>query len=251
MATGNYVVVGGTSGIGRAAVRRLASDGATVVFCGRNTGAGNELCRELGETVRFLPADITRKPDVTMFFDAVRKTLPTVDGVFNAAGVIGVDSIMRGTRFHESSEENFDSVFAVNVKGIWRCLQHELHIMAAQGKGAIVNCASVAGLRAADSLSVSYTASKHALVGMTRALAAEYARDRIRINAICPGVIDTEMLQGLHDQLLADLRTKNPAARIGTPEEVADVVEFLLSDKSSYVNGAVLTIDAGGLTGAR
>jgi NAD(P)-dependent dehydrogenase (short-subunit alcohol dehydrogenase family) len=122
--------------------------------------------------------------------------------------------------------------------------------MSRQRHGSIVNCASVAGLRAADSLSTSYTASKHALLGLTRALAVEYAADGVRVNALCPGVIDTGMLDGMADELQADLRRKNPAARLGTAHEVAVAAEFLLSDRSSYVSGTTLTLDAGGLTGA-
>lgn len=253
--TKNYLVVGGTSGIGRATVIRLARDhDANVVFCGRNTEAGaalsQTLTRDTGGTVRYVSADVTSDADVTALFDVVETELPRLDGAFNVAGAAGRDTVLRGVRFHESDEENFDRVFAVNVKGMWRCLRHQLRVMTAQGFGAIVNCASVAGLRSADSLSASYTASKHAVVGLTRALAVEYAREGIRINAICPGVIDTDMLGGMRDSLLEDLRTKNPAARLGTADETAEAVAFLLSERAGYISGATLTIDAGGLTGA-
>jgi NAD(P)-dependent dehydrogenase (short-subunit alcohol dehydrogenase family) len=250
-----YLVVGGTRGIGAATVRRLAEDaGHTVVFSGRDAKAGEALeacAREAGGgRVHFVAADVTDAGSVDALFAGLGRLVPRLDGAFNAAGVIGTDTILRGTRFHDSTEEQLDDVFAVNVKGLWRCLRHELRLMAAAGGGAVVNCSSVAGLRAADSLSVSYTASKHAVVGMTRALAVEYARDNVRINAVCPGVIDTEMLGGLHDRLLEDLRRKNPGARIGRPEEVADVVAFLLSPRASYLSGAAVPIDAGGLYGA-
>lgn len=245
----HYLVVGGTRGIGRAAVEHLAGSGGKVLFCGRDDAAGAAVATAVPGSV-FVPADITRQDEVDRLFAAVAEHLPRLDGVFNAAGVIGRDSVHRGVRFHDSDEENFDRVFAINVKGIWRCLRHELRIMAAQGHGAIVNCSSVAGLRAADSLSGAYTASKHALIGLTRALAVEYAADGVRINAIAPGIIDTDMLGGMRDALLHDLRRKNPGARIGTAAEVAATVGFLLSEASAYVNGAVLTVDAGGLTGA-
>ncbi|WP_107660897.1 SDR family NAD(P)-dependent oxidoreductase [Nocardia suismassiliense] len=246
-----HVVVGGTRGIGAATVELLAADPRNhVVFCGRDRAAGHALCEKLGDNVEFIAADVTLPADVDSFFDAVEKYATDFAGAFNAAGVIGTDTILRGARFHDSTEAQFDTVFDVNVKGLWRCLRHELRIMSANATGAIVNCSSVAGLRAADSLSVSYTASKHAVVGLTRALAAEYARDNIRINAVCPGVIDTDMLGGLHIQLLTHLRTKNPTARIGTPAEVAAVVEFLLSSRASYISGSAIPIDAGGLYGA-
>ncbi len=247
--TRHYLVVGGTRGIGRATVEHLTHSGGRVLFCGRDATAGVAVAAAVPGSV-YVPADITRQGDVDRLFAAVTSELPRLDGAFNAAGIIGRDSAHRGVRFHESDEANFDKVFEVNVKGIWRCLRHELRIMAAQGHGAVVNCSSVGGLRAADSLSAAYTASKHALVGLTRALAVEYAPAGVRINAIAPGVIDTEMLGGMRDALLHDLKRKNAGARIGTPEEVAATVSFLLSDAAAYVSGAVLTVDAGGLTGA-
>ena len=251
----NYLVVGGTKGIGRAAVMHLVTScSANVVFCGRDAEAGTALCESLSAhsdcIVRFVCADVCVETDVTALFQTVEGTLLSLDGAFNVAGIGGTDSVMRGVRFHDSDEANFDRVFAVNVKGIWRCLRHESAIMSRQGHGSVVNCASVAALRAADSLSASYTASKHALVGLTRALAIEYAGDGVRVNALCPGVIDTEMLDGIADELRADLRRKNPAARLGTAHEVAEAAEFLLSDRSSYISGTTLTIDAGGLSGA-
>ena len=252
----NYLVVGGTKGIGRATVAHLVTScSANVVFCGQDAEAGAALRESLAAhsdcTVRFVSADIRLESDVAALFDVVERTLTTLDGAFNAAGIAGTDSVMRGVSFHDSDEANFDRVFSVNVKGIWRCLRRELAIMSHQGYGSVVNCASVAGLRAADSLSASYTASKHALVGLTRALAIEYAGDGVRVNALCPGVIDTDMLNGMADELRADLKRKNPAARLGTAHEVAEAAEFLLSGRSSYISGTTLTIDAGGLCGAR
>ncbi len=250
-----YLVIGGTSGIGRATVEYLvAQAGAAVIFCGRNVERGKALAAGLEARApgcaRFFAADVTSQLDVDALFAFVRASFPRLDGAFNAAGVIGRDTRSRGVRFHESAEAELERVFAVNVKGIWRCLKHELALMDAQQAGSIVNCSSVAGLRSADSRSVAYTASKHALVGMTRALAVEYAAAGIRVNAVCPGVIDTEMLGGLKEHLVRDLVAKNPGARLGTAEEVATAVEFLLSERASYISGAVLTVDAGGLTGA-
>ncbi|ASU84413.1 SDR family oxidoreductase [Nocardiopsis gilva YIM 90087] len=251
----NYLVVGGTSGIGAAVVKRLVmSEHANVLFCGRRRDAGEKLMRSLNRgrhgNVEMVRADITEESDVAALFDRVRDAFGELHGAFNAAGIVGKDSVLRGAPFHKSSAENFDRVLDVNVRGMWRCLRGELAIMAPQGSGSIVTCSSVAGLRSADSMSASYTASKHAVVGMTRALAVEYAPHGIRLNAVCPGVIDTDMLGGMRDELLTDLRRKNPAARIGMPEEVADAVVFLLSDRSQSISGTALTVDAGGLTGA-
>jgi len=251
----HYLVVGGTSGIGRSTVTHLVTrSAASVTFCGRRIARGEALAAEMNAlrpgSTRFVAADITRQADVDALFAAVEAAFPRLDGAFNAAGIVGADSVLRGTAFHESDEANFDRVFDLNVKAMWRCLKPELRIMAAQGSGAVVNCASVAALRCADSLSAAYTASKHAVLGLTRALAVEYARHHVRINAVCPGVIATEMLAGMEAPLLAELRHKNPGARLGTPEEVAETVAFLLSEAAGYISGATLTIDAGGLTGA-
>jgi NAD(P)-dependent dehydrogenase (short-subunit alcohol dehydrogenase family) len=250
----NYLVVGGTSGIGAAVVRLLVTSvHANVIFCGRNQEAARDLMCSLHlrqNNIEFVQADITIKRDISALFDRVAEAFGTLHGAFNAAGIVGKDSVLRGVPFHESDEENFDRVFEINVKGMWRCLRAELGMMSRQRFGSIVNCSSVAGIRSADSMSTSYTASKHAVVGMTRSLAVEYARHGIRVNAVCPGVIDTDMLGGMRDELLQDLRRKNPAARIGSPEEVAEAVVFLLSDRSQYISGTTLTVDSGGLSGA-
>ncbi len=193
---------------------------------------------------------MTSAESVEDLFAYLKSTVDGLDGAFNGAGIAGSDSTIRNVPFHASTEAQFDTVLETNVKGMWRSLRCELEIMERQGYGAIVNCSSVAGLRSADSKSAAYTASKHAVIGLSRALAAEYAPRGIRINAVCPGVIDTPMLDRMREPLLADLRLKNPAARLGSPREVADAVVFLLSDRAGYINGTTLTIDGGGLYGA-
>lgn len=251
----HYVVTGGTSGIGMAVVTALASTtGNSVTFCGRNINSGNKLVESLADSgiteIKFFQADVTDEKSLGKMFEYIRDRYTYLDGAFNAAGIPGMDGPLRGVPFHESLEENFDRVINVNVKGLWWSLRHELSIMARQGHGSIVNCSSVAGLRCSDSISAAYTASKHAVIGMSRALAVEYAQYGIRVNAVCPGVIDTPMLAGMRAELLLDLKKKNPAARIGTPNDVAESVLFLLSDRAEYINGTTLTVDAGGLCGA-
>ncbi|MFJ4651051.1 SDR family NAD(P)-dependent oxidoreductase [Nocardia sp. NPDC088792] len=247
-----FAVIGATRGIGAATVIQLANDypDASILFCGRDRKAGDALADKLGGTVEFVPADVTDSEQVTDFFTTVAAR-GELTGAFNCAGVIGTDTMLRGNSFHTADPAGFEYVMAVNVFGLAACLRQELALFTGHGHGgAIVNMASTAGLRAADSLSVSYTASKHAVVGMTRALAAEYARHHVRINAVCPGVIDTDILEGLHEPLLAHLRARNPAATIGTPAQVAATVAFLLSASASYISGTTVTIDAGGLQGA-
>lgn len=253
-ATGAYLVSGGTSGIGAAVVSRLAATGSPIFFTGRDRTAARGVVESLPtagrDLVEFVAADVADADDVAALFERVRDAGVPLIGAYNGAGIAGQDGPLTGVPFHLSEEAAFDWVVDVNLKGTWRLLRHELALMVEQRGGAIVNCSSVAGLRAADSRSASYTAAKHGVLGLTRAVAVEYAPYGVRVNAVCPGVIDTPMLGGMREHLLEDLRATNSAARLGTAAEVADAVYFLLSPASGYISGTTLIIDAGGLTGA-
>lgn len=247
------LVIGGTSGIGFAAAKKMAINGATVIIAGRNKLAGQKCINTINEINAksiFIQADVTVPATIDELFLKIIENYGKLDAVFNSAGVIGNDSIFRGVHFHQSTLDNWQNVMEINLTGLWYCLKKQLEIMYQQQHGVIVNCASVAGLRASDSRSASYTASKHGVVGLTKALAIEYAPFGIRINAICPGVINTPMLNGMQDELIKDLHIKNPCAKIGSSDEVAEVVSFLLSQRASYINGTSVILDAGGLTGA-
>ena len=167
-----------------------------------------------------------------------------LDIAFNNAGIEGAP-----VRSAEVSEADFDQIMAVNVKGVWLCMKFELQQMLMQGHGVIINTASVAGLIGAHSMSV-YAASKHAVVGLTRTAAVEYASKGIRVNAVCPAVIRTPMVERAIEQLPKleqGIILNNPSHRLGTTREVAQAVLWLASDASSFTNGATLTVD-GGLT---
>ena len=247
------LVIGGTSGIGFASAKKMAENGASIIIAGRNELAGGKcigIISKISPNSVFIQADVTVPTTIDNLFLSIMQHYGKLDAVFNCAGVIGQDSLLRGVHFHQSTVENWQHVIDVNLTGLWYCLKKQLEIMYQQQSGTIVNCASVAGLRASDSRSASYTASKHGVIGLTKALAIEYAPYGIRINAICPGVIDTPMLNGMQDELNKDLQMKNPGAKIGSPDEIAEVVSFMLSPRSSYMNGTSVTLDAGGLTGA-
>jgi len=242
------VITGAAGGIGRATAGRLASEGARIAAVDiSKTGLAETvaLVERHGGQGLAIEADVTRDADVRRYVAAAREHFGRIDGFFNNAGILGETKPIT-----DYSEEMFDRVIAINCKGIWLGLKHVGALMKAQGSGAIVNTASIAGLRGTPSL-VAYTASKHAVVGMTRTAAMEFARYGVRVNAICPGPIETPMTAELHGRFDADdaeaVRRKMtatiPLRRYGMPEEVAALVVFLLSAEASYINGGLYPVD--------
>ncbi|MCB1748608.1 MAG: SDR family oxidoreductase [Gammaproteobacteria bacterium] len=240
------VVTGGASGIGRATALAMSTAGARVAIADLSEAAGTALVGEIearGGEALFVATDVARAAAVDALFDAVKARWGRLDCAFNNAGV--ADS---STNLADTSEDEWDRVNAINLKGVWLCLRREIRDMLAQGTGgAIVNTASVAGLVGWKSSSI-YTATKHGVVGLTRGAALDYARQGIRVNAVCPGVIDTPMgapatqSEGrVHDILLA----RHPAGRFGVAEEVARAVVWLCSDEASFTTGHALTVDGG------
>ncbi len=244
------LITGGTTGIGEAAVRLVSALGARVVFVGRNRQRGERLERELlqrrNEAV-FLQADLRVTKYARMVVPFTIRRFGRLDFALNNAGISGQSGLIA-----EQTEENFDDVFAVNVKGLFLTMQAELEQMVIQGEGgSIVNVASVGGMLATPG-AAPYIASKHAVIGLTKSAAVEYGRQGIRVNAISPGAIRTEMLRGIFgsDAALERVATAHSLGRIGEPEEVAEAVAWLFSESSSYYTGQSLTLD-GGLTAQR
>lgn len=240
------IVTGGSTGIGRAAALRCAADGAVVVVADVNTveaPATVEAIRSAGGTAQFVRTDVTRAEDVKALVATTVAAHGRLDGAFNNAGIEG-----DFTNILKMSEESFDRTIAVNLKGVWLCVKAQIEQFIAQGSGgAIVSTASVAGLVGTRGASA-YCASKHGVVGLTKAVALEYARKRIRVNAVCPGIIRTPML----DRLMAEsslaeqaLVAQEPVDRLGEPREIADAVAWLLSDESSFVTGIAMPVDGG------
>jgi meso-butanediol dehydrogenase / (S,S)-butanediol dehydrogenase / diacetyl reductase len=239
------LVTGGTSGIGKATVRLLAGDGALVIFTGRREALGRALEDELrseGAAAEYWPLDQLQPASSV---DLVAKLLDRhgrIDGLFNNAGVV-----LSGTA-ESTSEDTWEHVFALNVTALWRMCKAVIPAMRAQGGGSIVNNASDWGLVAGE-CAVAYCASKGAVVQMTKAMALDHARDRIRINAICPG--DTEVERwALAQEVDAGAPTMTvagdlPMGRVGRPEEIAKAVRFLLSDDASFMTGTTLVADGG------
>jgi NAD(P)-dependent dehydrogenase (short-subunit alcohol dehydrogenase family) len=245
MAYHNKVVLitGGASGIGEATAMKFASEGAKVVISDIQENKGNQVVdriRQKGGDAIFIRADVSKEDDVRSMIQKVVDHFGRLDYAFNNAGIEGEQ-----TPTHKASMDNFDKVMTINVKGVWTCMKYEIEQMLKQGEGgAIVNTASVAGLVGFQGLS-HYTASKHAVIGLTRTAALDYGDQGIRVNAVCPGVIDTPMVDRAFGEDKGDLADLKPIGRLGQPEEIASAVFFLCSEEASFVHGHPLVIDGG------
>ena len=239
------LITGGGGGIGRATALAFARAGASVAVADLGVDAGQEtaeLVRALGAKAIFIKTDVTQSIEVQAMVAQTVNAFSRLDCAFNNAGIE-----IENQRIHECPEDSFDSTMAVNVKGVWLCLKYELTQMLKQGGGAIVNTASVAGLVGAPKLAA-YCGSKHAVLGLTKSAAVEYARAKIRVNAVCPGVIRTAMFERaaeLNPKLLGAAASLHPVGRLGEAEEVAAVVLWLCSDAASFVTGHAHTVDGG------
>lgn len=239
------LVTGGAAGIGRATALAFAQEGIQVLIADIDAKAGEQTCADiaaLGVQARFKRCDVSRDADVAALLNFAVQEFGQLDYAFNNAGI----EIEQG-RVAEGSEASFDAIMAVNVKGVWLCMKHELALMQKQGRGVIVNTASIAGLLAAPRMSI-YAASKHAVIGLTKSAAIEYAKKGIRVNAICPAVIDTDMYRRAvaADPQKADSAARlHPVGRIGQVEEIAAAVLYLCSDAAGFTTGHSLVLDGG------
>jgi NAD(P)-dependent dehydrogenase (short-subunit alcohol dehydrogenase family) len=241
------LITGGGGGIGRATALAFAREGARVAVADLMAEAARETVAQVnasGGQAISLSGDVSRDADVRAMIDAVVGTYGRLDCAFNNAGIAGwqVDAILKKTA--EWSEEAFDRMIAVNLKGVWLCMRHELPQMQAQGGGAIVNTGSIAGLVGLPNSSA-YVAAKHGVLGLTKTAALEYAEANIRVNAVCPGYIRTPMTEPSMQLRGAAILAQTPLKRMGNPEEIAEMVVWLCSERASYVSGAAYNVDGG------
>lgn len=239
------IVTGASAGIGRATALKFAREGAKLVLADLDTDRGHEteqLVKDEGAEVLFVRTDVSDDADVAALVRAAVETFGRLDCAHNNAGIEGVQAPTA-----ETPEENWDRVLRINLKGVWLCMRHEIPAMLEVGGGAIVNTASVAGLVGFPNLPA-YVASKHGVVGLTKTAALEYATTGIRINAVCPGVIHTEMIDritGRDPEVEAQFTAFEPVGRMGTPGEIADAVAYLCSGGASFVTGHTMAVDGG------
>src|SRR5579863_279969 len=243
------LVTGGTSGIGRETAVLFAKSGAKVVVSGRREKEGEEtveLVRAAGGEGLFVRSDVSKAADVETLVRKTVERFQRLDIAFNNAGIEGV-----WVPIARQSEEDFDRTIDINLKGVWLCLKYEIRQMLAQGGGgAIVNMASVTGLTGSAG-AAAYSASKHGVIGLTKSAALETAKSGIRINAVCPAVIETPMSDRLfgapkvHQYVLGC----HPIGRFGRPAEIAEAVVWMCSDRASFMTGQSLVLDGGFLAG--
>jgi len=242
------IVTGAAAGIGRATALAFAQAGANVLVADVNTAGGEEtvrLIREAGGTAEFIQVDVTKDEQVAAMVKRAVDLWGGLDYAFNNAGIEGA---LAPT--HEYPEEAWQRVIDINLTGVWRCMRHEIPEMLKRGGGAIVNCASILGL-VGFANAPAYTAAKHGVVGLTKAAAQEYAELGLRVNAICPGFIETPMVMERGVQLgkdkaaYAQVASLHPMNRLGKPEEIANAVLWLCSPEASFVTGYPLAVDGG------
>ncbi|GAA1468806.1 glucose 1-dehydrogenase [Microbacterium thalassium] len=246
------LITGGGSGLGRATAVRLAAEGAKLALVDiseAGLAATAEAVREAAPGAELITvlADVSQEADVQRYVDETLAAFGRIDGFFNNAGIEGKQNLTE-----DFTATEFDRVVAINLRGVFLGLEKVLGVMRGQGGGAVVNTASVGGIRGVGNQS-GYAAAKHGVVGLTRNSAVEYGADGVRVNAIAPGAIWTPMVENSMKQIDADNPRKaaeqfiqaNPAKRYGEAAEIAAVVAFLMSDDASYVNAAVVPIDGG------
>jgi NAD(P)-dependent dehydrogenase (short-subunit alcohol dehydrogenase family) len=238
------LVTGATSGIGRATAIAFAEKGAKVVVSGRRVKEGEEtvaLIQAVGGEAKFIQTDVSQAAEIENLVNLTVAIYGRLDYAFNNAGTEGLP--LPGI---EQTEESWNQVIDINLKSVWLSMKYQIPYMQKQGGGVIINNASIAGLVGFANLSV-YCASKHGVIGLSKAMALEHAAQNIRINVVCPGTIDTDMLKrGFNDETRELIvNSLNPIPRLGTSEEIASAVIWLCSDGASFVTGLALPVDGG------
>jgi NAD(P)-dependent dehydrogenase (short-subunit alcohol dehydrogenase family) len=239
------VITGAGSGLGQAAALRLADEGVNIVAVDINEEGGNEtvdLAKKAGVDALFIKADVAKAEEVKNYVDKTVEAFGSIDYFFNNAGISG-----SGEYYLNTKVEEIEKIVDINLMGALYGVRYVADVMIKNGGGSIVNTASSAGVIGQDSV-VTYSATKHGIIGLTKSIVAEYAKDGLRANAIAPGPTETPMVKDFYDanpKMKENAEAGIPQKRLGTPEEVAELVTFLLTSKAQYINGEVIRIDGG------
>ena len=239
------LITGGSSGMGQSAAIAFAREGANIVVADTNIQGGEETVQHIkdtGASALFVPTDVSRSTSVEALINATITTYGQLDYAFNNAGI----NIEHGP-LTDCTEAEWDRIISINLKGIWLCMKYEIPHMLKLGSGAIVNTASVVGLTGGHNFPA-YVASKHGIIGLTKATALDYGPHGIRVNAVCPGTIYTPMYErrvGNNPETTARIISEIPLRRLGQPQDIAEAVIWLCSNASSYITGQTLVIDGG------
>jgi NAD(P)-dependent dehydrogenase (short-subunit alcohol dehydrogenase family) len=239
------LITGAGNGIGRATALAFAKQQASVVVADINFADGEETVAQItqaGGIATFILCDVTKDQDVKTLVKGTLETYGQLDIAFNNAGIE-----IEQSKLADGEEDVYDKIMEVNVKGVWRCMKYQIPAMLKQETSSIVNTASIAGLGAAPKMSV-YSASKHAVIGLTKSAAVEYGKKGLRVNAVCPAVIDTDMYRRAAEQdprKAEYVKNLHPVGRIGQAEEIAAAVLYLCSDLAGFTTGVALPVDGG------
>jgi 3-oxoacyl-[acyl-carrier protein] reductase len=243
------LITGGAAGIGRAVAERFAAEGARVVIGDVQEATGRAAAQALGPDASFHSVDVANRQAVQQWVDSVVARLGRVDVLVNNAGILRDNQLVKmkdGELIKQMPEADFDLVVSVNLKGVFNCTQAVVPHMIRQGGGVILSASSVVGLDG-NFGQTNYVATKAGVIGMTKVWARELGRYNIRVNALAPGFIATEMITGMPEKVLDGMKSRTPLGRLGHPTDVANAYVFLASDEATFVSGAVLRVD-GGLT---
>lgn len=239
------IITGGGSGLGQSTALRMAEEGITIVVVDINEDEGNqtvELVKKAGADATFIKADVSKPDEVKNYVDETISKYGKIDYFFNNAGISG-----SGDLFLDTSIKEIEQIVSINLLGALYGMRYVGEVMVKNGGGAIVNTASSAGVIGQEAV-VTYSATKHAVVGMTKSMVAEYAKDGLRVNSVAPGTTETPMVAsffGANPDMREKVEAGIPQRRLGKSEEVAELVTFLLTSKAKYINGEVIRIDGG------
>lgn len=241
------LITGGAAGIGKATAEVFDREGAIVIICDVSEGLGQDVIKSLGPDSQFYKVDVTNRNEVQGWVDEVAARFGHIDILVNNAGITRDAQFVKvkdGELVKQMSEKDFDLVVSVNLKGVFNCGQSIAPYMIKQGGGVIINASSVVGLYG-NFGQTNYVTTKAGVIGMTKVWSRELGKYGIRVNAVAPGFIMTEMVAKMPEEILAGMRAKTPLGRLGEPEDIANAYLWLSSDEASYVNGTVISVDGG------